>query len=140
MRLTSPGNLNVRGNVVANSVILSSDRNAKKDFRSVEPQSVLDKLAALPVSEWSYKSDPSVRHLGPMAQDFHAAFGVGPDDRHIATVDADGVALAAIQGLNGKFEDEMERKDDEIASLKQAITDLRRSVEALARKSEGGAK
>lgn len=39
-------------------------------------------------------------HLGPMAQDFHAAFNVGMDDKHMATVDEEGVALAAIQGLN----------------------------------------
>ncbi len=38
--------------------------------------------------------------MGPMAQDFRAAFGLGVNDTSIVTVDADGVALAAIQGLN----------------------------------------
>jgi trimeric autotransporter adhesin len=49
---------------------------------------------------WSYKTQgPSIRHMGPTAQDFSRAFGLGEDDRHITTIDADGVALAAIQGL-----------------------------------------
>ena len=52
------------------------------------------------VETWSYKSqDPSIRHMDPMAQDFYAAFGLSADETHISTVDADGVALAAIQGL-----------------------------------------
>jgi len=77
-----------------------SDRNAKSDIRPVDGQAILDRLAALPLSTWRYTSQPEgVRHIGPMAQNFHAAFGVGEDDRHIATVDADGVALAAIQAL-----------------------------------------
>jgi hypothetical protein len=54
----------------------------------------------MPVETWTAKGqDPSIRHIGPMAQDFAAAFGLGEDDTHIATIDAEGVALAAIQGL-----------------------------------------
>jgi hypothetical protein len=84
-----------------------SDRNAKEDFSSVDPQEVLAKVAALPLTEWQYKATPGQSHLGPMAQDFHAAFGLnGNDDKHIATVDESGVALAAIQGLNQKLEKE----------------------------------
>jgi hypothetical protein len=61
---------------------------------------ILEKLAALPVSAWNYKSDPpSVRHLGPMAQDFKAAFGLGDSDRKINLVDANGVVIVAIQAL-----------------------------------------
>jgi len=140
MRLSSAGHLNVRGNVVANSVILSSDRAAKEHFQPVDPRSVLEKVVAMPLSEWNYKSDPSVRHLGPMAQDFHAAFGVGPDDRHIATVDADGVALAAIQGLNRKIEDELAEKSAEIAELKRTVAELKQTLETLGRNREGGVK
>jgi hypothetical protein len=72
---------------------------------------VLAKVAALPITQWSFKEFPGARHLGPMAQDCHAAFGVGLDDKHIATVDADGVALAAIQGLNEKVEDRGQRTE-----------------------------
>jgi hypothetical protein len=49
----------------------------------------------MPIQRWNMKSqDASIRHIGPMAQDFHAAFAVGEDNRHINSVDADGVALA----------------------------------------------
>ena len=66
---------------------------------------MLDKVAELPVSTWSYKAQgPDIRHIGPMAQDFTAAFGVGEDDRHITSVDADGVALAAIKGLDQRVD------------------------------------
>ncbi len=78
----------------------ASDRNAKMNFNDVDTREVLAKVAALPIESWSYKSEPaSIHHIGPMAQDFYAAFGVGADDTHISTVDAEGVAFAAIQGL-----------------------------------------
>ncbi len=68
------------------------------------------KVAALPLSTWNLMSqDPSIRHMGPMAQDFYAAFGLGEDDLHISTVDADGVALAAIQGLNQALQEKEAR-------------------------------
>jgi hypothetical protein len=77
-----------------------SDREVKANMTPVDESSILLLLAELSISTWNYTGqDPSVRHIGPMAQDFYAAFGVGEDDRHISTVDADGVALAAIQGL-----------------------------------------
>ena len=78
----------------------ASDRALKENFAAVDGQALLDRLAETPVTTWNYKSqDPSVRHIGPMAQDFYAAFGVGEDDTHITTIDADGVALAVVQGL-----------------------------------------
>ena len=78
----------------------ASDRNAKANFAPVDEQEVLARLAEIPITTWNYQSqDPSIRHIGPMSQDFYAAFGVGEDERHISTLDADGVALAAIQGL-----------------------------------------
>src|SRR5882672_2126218 len=98
MRL-DPTGLRVNGTFVS-----ASDRNLKENFERVDSRAVLEKVAALPVSSWNYKSDQSSRHLGPMAQDFYAAFGVGPDDKHITTVDESGVALAAIQGLNEKVQ------------------------------------
>jgi hypothetical protein len=101
-----------------------SDRNAKTNFVQVKPREVLDRLARLPMNEWSYKAqDPSVRHIGPMAQDFHTAFGVGEDDRRISSVDADGVALAAIQGLHSMVQE----KEKEIEALKQRLA----AIEAL---------
>ncbi len=101
-----------------------SDRNAKENFAPVTPQQVLAKVAELPITKWSYKTEQGVRHIGPMAQDFYAAFGVGEDDRHITTVDEGGVALAAIQGLNMKLQE----KDAEIQALKGRLEKLERAL------------
>ena len=92
------------GTVTALTLTQTSDRNAKENFRPVDAQEVLGKVASLPLSRWNYKQDAISQHIGPMAQDFYAAFNVGPDDKHITTVDESGVALAAIQGLNQKLE------------------------------------
>ncbi|MDW7980770.1 MAG: tail fiber domain-containing protein [Verrucomicrobiales bacterium] len=105
-----------------------SDRNAKENFAPVDPVEVLHKLRELPIQTWNYKGqDPAVRHIGPTAQDFHAAFGLGDSDTGITTIDADGVALAAIQGLNKK----LEQKDAEIAELKRELAELKRLVQQL---------
>jgi len=101
-----------------------SDRNVKRDFEPVNSLAVLAKVAAMPIESWAYKNSPETRHMGPVAQDFSAAFGLGMDDKHIATVDADGVALAAIQGLNQKVEAqraELNGKQAEIDDLKQRL-------------------
>jgi hypothetical protein len=105
-----------------------SDRNVKPDFAPVDGVAVLEKVATLPIQSWAYKSSPETRHIGPVAQDFHAAFHLnGTDDKHISTVDGDGVALAAIQALNQKVEaqrSQLEQKEPEIAELKQRLDAL----------------
>jgi hypothetical protein len=80
-------------------VLQVSDVNLKQNFASVDSRRVLELLASLPVSEWSYNSSPDVRHIGPMAQDFMTTFGLGNDPTRINTVDASGVSIAAMQGL-----------------------------------------
>jgi hypothetical protein len=104
-----------------------SDRNAKNGFATVNPETVLASVAALPMTTWSYKTEHGVRHIGPMAQDFYSAFNVGEDNRHIAEVDEGGVALAAIQGLNQKLEE----KDAQIAGMKQELNELKAEVKSL---------
>jgi hypothetical protein len=119
------------GNVYTPSgtVQSSSDRNVKEDFATVNPRQILAKVASLPVTEWNYKTDKGVEHIGPMAQDFHAAFGLnGPDDKHISVVDEGGVALAAVQGLNQKLEEQAKEKDAEIADLKTRLDALEKIV------------
>ena len=105
-----------------------SDRNAKNGFAPVTARQVLAKVSELPLTTWSYKTEPGVRHVGPMAQDFYAAFDVGEDDRHIADLDESGVALAAIQGLNQKVEE----KDVEIRNLEKKVDELEGLVKQLA--------
>ena len=80
----------------------ASDRNLKTDVAPLDDSAVLAKVAALPISRWSYRSERGVRHVGPMAQDFYAAFAVGEDDKHITAVDEDGIALAAIKALRSE--------------------------------------
>ena len=80
----------------------------------------------MPITTWVFKSRPETRHIGPMAQDFAAAFALGIDDKHIATVDAEGVALAAIQGLYA----ELKERDATIAEQQRAIAELRERVSA----------
>ncbi len=105
-----------------------SDRNAKTQFTPVSARDILAKVAALPVQGWRYKGEAdSIRHLGPVAQDFHAAFGLGSGDTTIDTVDADGVALAAIQGLNQKVADQAA----EIRELRALVGQLARQMEGL---------
>jgi hypothetical protein len=87
-------------NRVCTCIPVPSDRDVKETFESTDPLLILQRLSDLPIQKWNYKwDDPSVRHIGPMAQDFAAAFGVGEDDKHIHPVDAQGVAFAAIQAL-----------------------------------------
>jgi hypothetical protein len=105
-----------------------SDRNQKEHFAPVDGQEVLACLAEIPVTTWNYKSqNPSIRHIGPMAQDFYAVFGVGEDDTHISTLDADGVALAAIQGLYQLVQEQ----EAQIAALQQQSADLEARLAAL---------
>lgn len=83
-----------------------SSRTFKHAFEAIDVGDVLARVIALPLSRWQYKGSTEGEHLGPMAEDFAAAFGLGSSPQHIGTVDADGVALAAIQGLNAKLESE----------------------------------
>jgi trimeric autotransporter adhesin len=99
-----------------------SDRAAKRAIKPASGRKVLRRLASVPVSTWSYRAqDDSIRHIGPMAQDFYRAFGVGEDRRHIASVDADGVALAAIKGLNRRLNQKVDHLERELAALRERV-------------------
>ena len=79
----------------------SSDRDTKTAFDVIDPQSILQNVADMPITRWRFQGEADdVRHIGPMAQDFRAAFGLGHDDKSISMLDAQGVAFAAIQGLH----------------------------------------
>ncbi|WP_412067785.1 tail fiber domain-containing protein [Rubrivirga sp. IMCC43871] len=91
----------VDGNlIVSGTVTEGSDRARKTNLIPVDVEAVLARVTALPISSWEWTGSEGARHLGPMAQDFYRAFGLGTDDTHIATVDGAGVALAAIQALH----------------------------------------
>jgi hypothetical protein len=96
---------------------------------------MLARVQALPISTWNYTSDdPSIRHIGPMAQDFAATFGVGADDRHIHPIDGQGVVLAAIQGLIA----EVEGLREENVRLATRLAALERVQDAGSSESQNG--
>lgn len=82
---------------------------------------MLAQVLRLPILSWQYRNEKeSVRHIGPMAQDFHSAFHMGDDDKTISTLDSQGVALAAIQGLHRQIQE----KDAHIQVQQQQIDAL----------------
>ena len=122
--ITALGEITALGIMSAPAFNQTSDRNAKENFAPVDARVVLERVVGLPISNWNFKTDRATRHIGPMAQDFHAAFMLGTDDKHIATVDEGGVALAAIQGLHSIVRE----KVTEIADLKKRLETLERIV------------
>lgn len=98
-----------------------SDRNVKENFGPVDSREILNRVCSIRIESWNYKTqDDAIRHVGPMAQDFYAAFGYGQDERRISTIDADGVALAAIQGLHQIVRDQ----DREMTALRARLAAL----------------
>lgn len=109
-----------------------SDRNVKDNVEEVDVDELLERLAAMPIGTWNYKTqDASVRHIGPMAQDFFAAFGVGDKETLISSVDADGVALAAIQALYKRTQ-QLQDQAEEIEVLKAQLAEVQSLLAKLA--------
>jgi len=99
-----------------------SDRNLKHDLEPVDPEAVLERMSRMPITTWSYKSDdPSVRHMGMMAQDFYGEFGLGSTDKAFNPIDAHGVEMAAIQALYQR----MQEQETRIERLEQENERLR---------------
>lgn len=118
----------IASRVVAGTLELTSDRNAKQDFRPISEREIAAKVAGLPVISWAYTNSPSVRHIGPMAQDFKAAFPeIGEDDKHIGAGDGIGVALAAIKGLH----EIVQEKDSEISRLRAELSSMKKELSSL---------
>ena len=112
----------------------ASDVNLKENFEEIDQRELLEKLAALPIETWNYrKEDGSIRHLGPMAQDFFEAFGLGGSDKAITTVDTAGVALASIQALLRLLEE----RESEIAKLREENRDFVQRLELIEEKLRG---
>ncbi|SEL75561.1 Head domain of trimeric autotransporter adhesin [Stigmatella aurantiaca] len=133
VRLRTQSNLGTGCDLPAGSgaFACTSDRDTKEDFRRVNAEEVLAKVAGMTVESWRYKTEAAgVRHVGPVAQDFRAAFGLGLDDKSIGMLDIDGVNMVAIQALERRTQ-ELNAKSAEVDALKSQVTDLQRSVERL---------
>ncbi len=104
----------------------SSDRNLKDDITPIDSRSVLERVAQLPITQWKMKGEPAgLKHIGPMAQDFYVAFGLGDNDRYIGLGDGQGVALAAIQALYQAVRE----KDQQIEQLQKRLERLEAAVQ-----------
>jgi hypothetical protein len=118
----------------------ASDLNLKDNLELVDHQAVLNQLAATPVFTWNYQAeDASIRHMGPMAQDFYASFGLGYGETSIATVDAEGVAMAAIKGLHEILQAQAAQiatQQTRIANLEQQLQSLQQRLETLEKRPE----
>lgn len=122
LRMDSAGNLDIQGVLSENS-----DVNAKQAIVPVNPQAILQKVAGLPISQWQYKDTPNVNHVGPMAQDFYAAFGLGAGETKISTLDTSGVALAAIKALsveNAQLKARLEALEEQQAQLQAVMVKM----------------
>jgi hypothetical protein len=124
------GDVRIDGNLdVTGTLNPPSSRTLKRDIVAVDPRQVLSDLARVPMATWRYVDDDAdAVHLGPMAEDFHATFGLGADPARISTIDADGVALAAIQGLALALEE----RDARITTLEQRLAALEARLTASA--------
>jgi len=110
-----------------------SDRARKEAITPVDRDAILAEVATLPISEWSYRGERQVRHVGPMAQDFRAAFGLGESDKTIHPIDESGIALAALQALYGRVT-ELERTNGALRERNDALEGRVRAIEARARR------
>ncbi len=117
----------------------TSDKNKKENFKSLNGKDIISKINQLKITRWNYiGEDPSIQHIGPMAQDFYRLFQLGHDDKSISTIDPAGVALIAIQELDKKDKEleskqkELELKTQEIDQLKAELEFNRAQTEALA--------
>jgi hypothetical protein len=107
------------------TIMVTSYRASKENFRELDSQEILERLIGLPVSDWNYKKDAdTVRHIGPVSEDFYELFGYGEGDQHISPNDLSGVAIAAAKGL---FKQNQELKA-ELETLKQEMAEIRALV------------
>ncbi len=115
--------------IIQGSLTEGSSRETKENFQAVDCEEVLAKVVDLDITTWNYKHDEkSIRHMGPIAEDFREAFDLGENEKTIAAMDKDGVALASIQALNKKLEQEVSAKDDEIRQLRDRLERLEEAI------------
>jgi hypothetical protein len=109
----------------------TSSRHTKMNFTNVDGEDLLGKIAAIPIQSWSYINEGGhVRHLGPTAQDFHAAFGLGSDDTTIGTVDIAGVNMLGVQALEARTRD-LRAQSQLVHALERRIRQLEERLSAL---------
>jgi len=122
--------MDVAGSIRATNVMFSSSRELKTDFQAIDAGDVLNRVSQLEMSSWRYKQGSPGKHIGPIAEDFEQVFGLGTDGKTISVVDANGIALAAIQGLYA----EVQKRDRAIESLAAQVAELRGQVDTISKR------
>ncbi len=118
----------------------SSDVRLKENFEDIDGESILNKIATFHLTSWNYKTqDPhTFRHYGPMAQDFHAAFGqdsygtIG-NDTTINQSDFLGVNFMAVQALE-KRTATLNVKMQELSAMNQELAAINEKQNILIQK------
>jgi hypothetical protein len=127
---TAQFSLNANGDLTIGGTqyLTGSSRSIKENFEAVDTRSILERVVALPMTEWSAKGDETrQRHIGPIAEEWWQAFQLGPDDKHVALGDISGVALAAIQGLHSVVEE----RDARIDGLTTMVEEKKAQIDQL---------
>ena len=135
IRLRTSSTANTGCNLAAGSGVwnCTSDRASKHGFEPIDGEDVLRKLLAMPIDRWSYKTEPGVQHVGPVAQDFRAAFGLGTDDVSIGHIDVSGIALRAVQALEARSTRVAQATTADLADLRAESARLRSELDAIKR-------
>ncbi len=103
----------------------TSSRTTKENFQLINGNDVLARLRKIPVSTWNYISEgQQVRHMGPMAEDFYQAFGLGTSNIAIGVQDLAGVSLAAVKALDARTT-ELQQRTTEVEQLRNEVDALR---------------
>ena len=109
----------------------SSSRMLKEHFATVDGEDLLARFRQVPVNTWSYIGEPGgVRHLGPFAEDFRAAFGLGIDSQSIGLLDIAGVNFAAVKALEARTA-QLQQKQGEVDRLRAQVTSLEGRLQEL---------
>jgi len=117
--------------------VQGSDANIKRAFEPVDKRRILRQLVAMPITSWQYKVEPErVRHVGPTAQDFIRAFGIGVSDTHLSSIDTGGIAMAAIQGLHELTSERFELQQGETSMLRSRLSEQQALIEQQMREIE----
>lgn len=128
LNLAANGDLRISNRVFANNIQLTSSRELKQNFSPIDGREILARLSTMPVLEWSFRSDPAKqRHIGPVAEDFQAAFGLGQEGSSLSLTDVSGVTLAAVKALD----EEIRKRDERIALLSASLVELHERLAAL---------
>jgi len=129
------GNVGCDLTVAVPSWTCASSRTLKENYLAVDGEDVLARIRTLPVTTWNMiGGDRTVRHLGPVAEDFYAAFGLGLGETTIGLGDIDGVNLAAAKALEARTRElrrELDARTAEVAALRGEVAELRAQVQAI---------